>query len=76
LNQQRGLDCILGRVFDGKPVSTFPENALARNTREHEPCRSCQHAPADLPRIGVLAVAALLKPEMKVEIEVTAKRRA
>jgi ribulose-5-phosphate 4-epimerase/fuculose-1-phosphate aldolase len=30
LNQGRGRDSIFGRVFDGKPVPTFPENALER----------------------------------------------
>src|SRR5713101_989661 len=29
LNQERALDSLFGRIFFGKPVSTFPENALA-----------------------------------------------
>src|SRR6266852_5464542 len=35
LNRKRALASLVGRIFCGKPVSTFPENALRRGDRNN-----------------------------------------
>src|SRR5712692_11126902 len=34
-NRKRALAFLVGRIFCGKPVSTFPENALSAHRRLH-----------------------------------------
>src|SRR6266852_8012975 len=47
LNWERALDSLFGRIFCGKAVSTFPENALATSPESlalrQRPCGACRN---------------------------------
>src|SRR5713101_775129 len=72
LNRERALDSLFDRIFCGKPVPTFPENALARSRRSYAPASAkpfCR-------RRGDRCVGATLRPGSREGARVLAFARS